>query len=52
MILSNFSDNYKSTVLGKYFSPNGIVLYITNELISKSYAYYLNVLDTVNSNSR
>ncbi len=49
IILSNFSDNYKSNILGKYFSPNGIVLYIINELINKSFKYYMEVLDSVNS---
>ncbi len=48
-ILVNFSNNYKQDILGKYFSPEGIVLVITNELISKSYKYYLDILDGINS---
>ncbi len=46
-ILNNFSTSYKNEVLGKYFSPEGIVLYITNELISKSYKHYLDMLDGI-----
>ena len=48
-VLDNMSQYYIKEVLGKYFSSNGIVLYITNELISKSYKYYLDMLDGVNS---
>ena len=48
-ILNNFSSTYKNDILGKYFSPEGIVLYITNELISKSYKHYLDMLDGINS---
>ena len=48
-ILVNFSNNYKQDILGKYFSPEGIVLVITNELISKSNKYYLDILDGINS---
>lgn len=47
-VLDNFSTIYINSVLGKYFSSNGIVLFITNSLINKSYRYYLDILDSIN----
>lgn len=48
VILAYLSNNYKSEILGSYYSPDGIVIFIVNELMNKFLKYYGDLLESIN----
>ena len=47
LVLSHVSERYINENLMKYFSETGIVLYITNEIVSKSTIFYNSLIESV-----